>query len=386
MKNHKLTILFDAGPIVNGPKSGIGHYTHRLIEALASRHPEELQLYGHYFNFLGRKRPPLPKNSNLHYRVSKIIPGKAQSALRRIGLQIPFDMLLRKRGDIALFPNFVSLPTMRPIKKVVAIHDLGFIYHPQYLQPANLKFLQKFVPLSIKKASKIITISESTKSQLIDNYDVKSDKISVITPAADNDYYYPRSASEVSNIRKKYGLPAKYVLFTSTLEPRKNIEGVLRSYAALDEKIKKAYGLVLAGGKGWEDESILKTINELRAAGENIITTGYVPDEDLPAIYSGAALFVYPSFYEGFGIPPLEAMACGVPVISADNTSLPEVVGNAGLYVKAEDTAGLTLLIEQVLANPKLAKELRQKGFKQAKKFSWQESAQQLFNLLEELK
>ncbi|MGA2572547.1 MAG: glycosyltransferase family 1 protein [Terracidiphilus sp.] len=242
------------------------------------------------------------------------------------------------------------------------------------------------VPRSIKRAARILAVSEHTKADIIKYYDIPADKISVIYNAVDHSEYYPRPAKEVSAVRSKYKLPAKYILFTGTIEPRKNVEGILGAYAALDEQVKKDHGLVLAGGKGWNDEPIRQAIDKLKSAGEKIICTGYVPDEDLPALFSGASLFVYPSFYEGFGIPPLEAMACGVPVITADNSSLPEVVGDAVIMIKAENIAAITQSISKVLNDSQLANSLRQKGLEQAKKFSWEKSAQTLITLLNSLK
>ena len=379
--------IFVEGSALFKEKTGVGQYTKHLIEAIAKTHPENsYTLFG--FKFFTRPLPPnpFPKNLSIRFKIVRLIPGRGYNLLFKWGVALPVDLVLFSRPDVILYPNFVRWPVLsKRTQTIVVIHDLSFIYYSQFTHPKNLPYMLKHVPPSMKKATHLVAVSESTKNQIVDYYRVAPERISVVTPAIGHAQFYPRTVNEVSKIKKKYKLPIKYILFASTLEPRKNVEGILRSYAALDEELKKEYGLVLAGGKGWKDEFILKTIDELRSAGENIITTGYVPDKDLPAIYSGASLFVYPSFYEGFGIPPLEAMACGVPVISADNTSLPEVVGNAGLYVNAEDTAGLTLLAERVLTNPKLAKELRQKGLKQAKRFSWEKSASELIKVLKSL-
>jgi glycosyltransferase involved in cell wall biosynthesis len=184
---------------------------------------------------------------------------------------------------------------------------------------------------------------------------------------------------------QKYGLPSKYIHFHGTIEPRKNVEGLLDAYAALPDKIKDEFALVITGGKGWKDESIYRKVDYYLASGHRIILPGYIEAEDLPFIYSGASLFVLPSFYEGFGIPPLEAMACGVPVITSDNSALPEVVGDAAILVKADDTPALTGSIEKVLSDKQLAKSMTDKGLKQAAKFSWELSARKLIELLESI-
>jgi len=381
-----MRIIVDMQPAARAHHSGVGVYTAYLVDRLAKNNPDKLEIVGHYYNFLGRQYiSPLPQAGNIRYKVSRLFPEKGMNLIHRFKLNIPFEFLAKSRGDLYLFPNFVAPPSILRTPAVNVIHDLSFVHYGQFTQHRNLPYMLRYVPKSIKRAKHVIAVSESTKRQIVDHYKTNPDKISVVSPAIDHRLFYPRSDNKVAQVRRKYKLPPKYILYTGTLEPRKNVEGILRSYAALDTDLKKKYGLVLAGGKGWNDQTILEIISQLRKAGENIVTTGYVPDENLPAIYSGADLFVYPSLYEGFGIPLLEAMACGVPVISADNTSLPEVVGNAGLYVKAEDANGLTVLMKRVLTNSKLADELRRKGLAQAKKFSWEKSAEELKAVLEKL-
>src|SRR5262249_39725898 len=160
----------------------------------------------------------------------------------------------------------------------------------------------------------------------------------------DHDFFYPRPMAEIDTVKRKYAITKPYILYTGTLEPRKNIKGILDAYNALPPQVRATYSMVLAGGRGWLDQEIRAQLADLQHL--DLLTPGYVPDEDLPALYSGASLFVYPSFYEGFGMPPLEAMACNTPVIAADNSSLPEVVGDAGILVNANDAASLAHHIE----------------------------------------
>jgi len=375
--------VFILGTSVFDSPSGVGQYTKRLIQVMANQHPEDS------FTFFGFRLWPktLPKKeitgANVSYRFIRFMPGRVYNMLFRLGIQIPIDLLLRRRADIFFYPNFTVWPTLnRRTKKVVIVHDLSFIYFPQYASPRNLRDNLKFVPRSLKQADHVITISKSSKKQIVEHYKTDPAKISIVLPAVDLEHFRPRLAAEVAKIRAKYKLPKKYILYTGTLEPRKNLEGLMRAYTALGSEIKQQYGLVLAGGKGWQDQSISAMIEKLSAAGENIKWTGYVPDADLPAIYSGASLFAWPSFYEGFGIPPLEAMACGVPVITSDNSSLPEAVGDAAITVKAEDTQSLVNEIERVLSDEKLVKSMRARGLAQAKKFTWEKSAQTLLSLL----
>ena len=380
--------IYVEGSSVFKDRSGVGQYTKRLIEAAARLDP------GSRFTFFGFKfwSRPLPaqdiKAPNISYRFVRWMPGRVYNMLFRLGVALPVDLFLLRRPDVILYPNFLRWPVLnRKTKTAVVIHDLSFIQFPQFAAPINRQDNLRFVPSSIAKADFIIAVSESSKRQIVDHYKTSSDKVKVITPAIDHKEYYPRPADEIAAIRRKLSLPENYLLYVGNLEPRKNIKGILEAYAGLDKKLKQSYGLVLAGGRGYgrQDGQIQAKIKELQAAGEDIVTTGYVPDADLPVIFSGASLFVYPSFYEGFGMPPLEAMACGVPVITADNTSLPEVVGDAAIKIKAEDTAGLTEAVAKVLSDPELAAELCAKGLAQAQKFSWQTSAQKLMELSEKL-
>ena len=169
-----------------------------------------------------------------------------------------------------------------------------------------------------------------------------------------------------------------------TLEPRKNLIGVLKAFETLPEAIKNSYSLVLVGGKGWLDGKLEAKYGEL-AKKYSLIKTGYVPDEDLPGLYSGASVFVYPAFYEGFGMPPLEAMACGVPVITSDSSSLPEVVGDAAITIKAEDNAMLAQEMAKVLTDKKLADKMKLEGLAQSNKVSWDKSAKKLLDVITEV-
>jgi glycosyltransferase involved in cell wall biosynthesis len=267
-------------------------------------------------------------------------------------------------------------------RSIVTIYDLSYVYFNQFSTPKLKKYFNKLVPRSIRSASHIVTISENSKHEIMEYYKVSEEKIAVVNPAVDHTVFKPRPQEVSSNAAEKYKISKPYILSVCTLEPRKNLIGVLNAFEQLPEDIKSRYCLVLVGGKGWLDGELEAKFNKL-SAKYSLIRTGYVPDEDLPALYSGASVFVYPSFYEGFGMPPLEAMACGVPVITSDNSSLPEVVGGAGIMVSANDTPALAHQIERVLTDKKLAGSMRAKGLEQAKKFTWDKSALKLIDVIE---
>jgi glycosyltransferase involved in cell wall biosynthesis len=379
--------VFVEGGSVFKDRSGVGQYTKHLLEAMAQKHPEN-QYTVFAFRLLGRPlpEPVFKKNLPIAYRFIRFLPGRGYNLLRKLHLAPPIEILLLRKPDVVIFPNFVKWPLFSRTKSIVVVYDLSFINFSQYTQPRNLKYMLKFVPTSVKKSDHVVTISNNSRREILEQYKVNPEKVSIVTPAVDHDRFFPRSKKEIEASRHKYKLPRKYILYAGTLEPRKNIQGILQAYGSLSEELLREYALVLAGGKGWKDEKIHEQIRALRSEGKDIKRTGYVPDEDLPQIYSGAAVFVYPSFYEGFGIPPLEAMACGVPVISSDNSSLPEVVGQAGIMVDANDTNRLAKVISEVLSDKKTADTMRRAGLSRAKEFSWESSAQAMIEVIESLK
>jgi alpha-1,3-rhamnosyl/mannosyltransferase len=314
------------------------------------------------------------------YHLIRWLPAKVFNAIVRKVAAPPVDLMLMKRPDLFIFTNFVRYPLAFRTKAIVIVYDLSFLSHAEYTTKRNRKYLTRYVPRSLERSQHVITISENARRELMDRYRVPAEKITIIYPSIDHDRFFPRHASEAGAVAAAYGITRPYVLFTGTLEPRKNILGILTAYSLLPEHLQKQYTLVLAGGKGWLDRDIRRALEQRDDL--DVVTTGYVPDEDLPALYSGASLFVYPSHYEGFGMPPLEAMACGVPVIAANNSSLPEVVGDAGILIESTDAKLLAMSIEQVLTQPSLAKEMAAKGLLRAKQFSWESGAAKLLDVI----
>ena len=368
-----------------GNLTGVGQNTKRLLEAAAknSQHTD-FEIIRQWW-FFRKFAPPLPAGDHLSYRLVKWVPPIFYYQLyKRTGWAPKYDWLTFRKYNAMIFFNFVAFPVRKNTPVLLVIYDLSYALHPQYSSPKNVAYLNKFVPRSIKSATRIITISENSKKEIVDYYHVPEDKVTIINPAVDHSVFKPQSKSAVAAVAKKYRLNKPYILSVCTLEPRKNLIGVLNAFAQLPEDIKQKYSLVLVGGKGWLDGEIEERFNEL-SKKYSLIKTGYVPDADLPALYSGAALFVYPALYEGFGMPPLEAMACGVPVITSDNSSLPEVVGDAAIKIKAEDTPRLAKEIDNVLTNKSLAADMVKKGLVQSEKFSWDDSAKKLLEVLENL-
>ena len=380
MAKQPLRVLFDANPLANSAKSGVGYYTWQTVAALANKYPEDIVLIGHYFNFLGRKKNlDLPMALNIRYRQSRLLLGKVSNALRKIGLPLPLELLARTKADVLFFPNFVSLPSLFGKPKIITIHDLSFVEHPEYVQQKNGAFLRKFVPKSISSAAAILTISESTKRALASQYG--QSKVAVVVahiPPAEPVQLTPEA---VHSALKELRLSKKFILFVGTLEPRKNVAGLMRAYALLPQEARDQYSLVLAGGKGWNDAEINEVLDDLTAKGHDIVATGYITDIQKVALYSAAEIFVLPSHYEGFGMPLLEAMSYGLPVVASDIEVFHEVAGDAALFVPPEDPQAIAASVAELLADKQLQAKLTKKAATQLKTYSWATVAKTVFNL-----
>ena len=321
-------------------------------------------------NLSGTKRPLLRGfRKALHY------------AEKLTGAYHPVDPQLLQKADIFHSP-FMPIPeavkNTRQIKRFLTVYDLVPVLFPDFfVQDIKDNFTN--IMKSLDSETWVLCISHATKNDLC-NYRKDLDPAKVfVTPLAASDLFYRCSDKErMALVRAKYAIPdAPYILSLSTLEPRKNIDHTIRCFAKLvqEQNIKDLY-LVLVGATGWKYEKIFETISNCDAVKERIIFTGRVADEDLAAVYSGALAFVYPSFYEGFGLPPLEAMQCGVPVITSNTSSLPEVVGDAGIMLDPTDVDGLCHSLLEIYRQPSLQAAMSRKSLERAKQFSWERCTQ----------
>ena len=243
---------------------------------------------------------------------------------------------------------------------------MTFFTHPQYHQWIKTMYFRLFIPSSLKKADMVLAISENTKKDIVTIAKLNEKKIATTYLGVDS-YFVPNTGKESLAVLRKWGIMQPYILFVGMLEPRKNIVGLLKAFSLLS---KKSHILVIVGKKGWMYDDIFSYVKKLRLEN-HVLFTGYVPDEELPALYSSATCFVYPSFYEGFGIPVIEAMACGCPVITAENSSLKEIVGNAALLVDPNNISQIAESMEKILDNKKEREAKRKAGLQQAKKYKW---------------
>jgi glycosyltransferase involved in cell wall biosynthesis len=362
-------------------RAGIGRYTRGLVAALSQLGGDDtfvLMVAGQDGdddvtsdfddNFLVRRLP-------LSQRLWTIL-------WHRLRVPLPIDLLT---GSVDVFhsPDYV-LPPLRRGKKLVTIHDLSFLRYPEGAEPSLRRYLSTAVPRSVDKADLILADSESTRRDVVELLGVPLSKVEVLYPGVDEAFRPVEDSRALAEMRELYRLSRPFLLTVGTLEPRKNIVALLEAYAELRRGKDFDHQLVIAGGLGWRYEGIFSRVAEL-SLEESVSFLNYVPDEHLPALYSLADALVFPSLYEGFGLPPLEAMACGTPVVTSNGSSLPEVIGDAGLMVAAEDSGALADAIRRLLEDSDLRQELVGKGMSRAARFSWQDSGERLIGIYRRL-
>ena len=354
--------------------SGVGHYTRMLTNSLARYSPPGTEVSAFYFNFLSKHRDPI-LDSSIKHEKHTLMPQRLFAKLQSYGLPLPYD-LLSSPVDVAIFPNFDRWTTSKATITAVVIHDLGYLYFPETIEQRNLAHLRRRVAHATRTADLIITVSESVKSEIIAEYGVPASKIIVTPIPADPIYSQPGTI----NVVAKYNLPTKrYIFSIGNLEPRKDLPTMIAAFRALPNKIRKQYSLVLAGGKGWKTETTEHAVAEAQAAGEHIIRPGYIPQEDAPAFYQQADLFCMSAIYEGFGIPIIEALTSGTPVVASDIPVLREAGGDAVLYAQPKNPDDFTKKMLSIITNPQKAR-LDMKATAQAhlNTISWQDNTDRL--------
>ncbi|SKA76598.1 Glycosyltransferase involved in cell wall bisynthesis [Caloramator quimbayensis] len=354
--------------IINNKRAGIGNYGYNLISNLVNEKDVN-------FTFILQKCIKIDYN-NVHYTKNYI-----KSYQRIIDEQLFLPLKYRKY-DLVHFIDYSSPIINIGIPFIVTIHDLSFYKYPEMFSQMSRTLKQRLTPLSIKRASLIIADSNSTRNDIIEYFQTAAEKIRVIYPGKPN-FRKINDITIVENIKNKYGIKGRYILGVCTLEPRKNLKRLVQAFEIIYKYYNDIY-LVLVGQKGWlYDDLMLKIENSF--IKDRIITTGYISKKELECIYSGAEVFVYPSLYEGFGLPPLEAMCCGVPVVVSNSSSLPEVVGDAGIYCDPYSIESIAESVLSILKNQEIKKHLSIEGIKRSEKFSWQKAAQKVMEAYREI-
>ena len=362
-----LRIAIDAHSVGTG-LGGNESYATNLIEALA-----RIDSVNHYTLYVTRREAQ--ERFSHRWPNFSVRTTRPHTPLIRIPLTLSAE--LRKHPVDVLHVQFTS-PPFSPCPVVVSIHDLSFEHLPGTFTWRSRQQLRLTVRRSAHKAAQIISLSEHGRADLVSTYQLNPEKVNVIPLAASSYFCRTSDEQELQRVRQTYGIEGEYILSVGAIQPRKNLSRLIAAYSRLrwanpEGKLPK---LVLVGKCAWLYDETLRTIREMGVT-DSVVLTGYVPQADLPPLYSGALCFVYPSYFEGFGLPPLEAMKCGAPVIVGNKTSLPEVVGDAGVLVDPFDVDDIASAIQRVIADPGLRTLLRAQGLERAKLFDWQETARQ---------
>lgn len=402
--------------------SGVPEYTYNLVKKILKLDSENE--YRLFYSSLREARGPmraLTRICPVKFRQNVELRSKFHGASAKIvWLKWPnkilnyflFKILNRPKIDKFLGVDVFWMPHINFIglsgaaRSVLTVHDLSFLRYPQFFS-SRKNFWHKMVNIKklAKRFDKIVAVSENTKKDIVELCGIEEERVKVIYSGIGEEYRKISNSkfqisnkiqnskfqngdnfSELEKMKKKYNLPNKFILFLGTLEPRKNVEGLIAAYDELrnNNKDLSEYKLVVAGGKGWKSESIFYAWQN-SPFKDDIIFLGYIKKEDKPYLYNLASLFVYPSFYEGFGFPPLEAMACGAPVVTSAYSSLPEIVGEAALMIDPYNISDIALAMEKVLADERLRNNLAENGLKIAAEFNWEKTAEEYLEVFRNL-
>lgn len=379
-------IGIDASRATREQRTGTEGYCLHLLRALLRLDAENA--YTLYYN---TPPPPglLPLPANARQRV---MPFPRLWTHGRLSWE-----MARRAPDVLFVPAHV-LPLIHPRRCVATIHDLGYYHEPDAHPPRQRAYLEWATRYNADNATRIIVDSEATRRDLATLLHVPDDKMRVIHLGVDARFQPQRAAARVAAVKQVYGIAGPYILYVGTVQPRKNLVRLIEAFGRVVQAIEGGYEgmnpyatesgqglltLVLVGRKGWGCEPIMRAAEEMEL-GKRVIFPGYASDEDLPALYSGAELFVMPSLYEGFGLPVLEAMACGTPVVASNVSSLPEIAGDAALLADPADSASLARAIIRVLLDPARAAAMRERGLARARQFTWDACARQTLAVLRE--
>ncbi len=360
---------------------GIGRYVREMLCALSNiDQSNQYSLFYASNNKSNHAMLDLPDNFRVrHLPMNDIWLARIW---QRIRLPLPVE-LITGFIDIYHSPDFTLPPTLSGIPTLLTVHDLSFLRDPESAAPRLRGYLEVAVKRSVRLATHILADSQSTKDDLIELYLTPEDKITVLYAGVSSAFRPILDSSQLMKVRKRYNLGDQpFVLSVGTLQPRKNHIALIKAFElALRDS---DYNLVLAGGQGWSYEEVHDLVR-LRGLQHRVLFAGFVADEDLSALYSSADVMAFPSLYEGFGLPVLEAMACGVPVLASNVSCLPEVAGAAALFVDPRDVEAMSAAMLKLLSNVDLRETLRKKGFERVEQFSWQSSAVNLLRVYKNL-
>ncbi|MEK7160387.1 MAG: glycosyltransferase family 1 protein [Patescibacteria group bacterium] len=399
-----LKIGIDIRCLMSHIRTGVGEYAYELLSAIFKIDKEnQYYLFYNSHTDVAEHTPLWKQQNNIHYVATKWPNKLFNASIKILGLP-KLDKLISRNGPLDYFfsPNYNFTALSKNVKHILTIHDLSFKFYPHFFSLKQRLWHWAVNPKKqCRQADAILTLSENTKRDIVDYYQIPPEKIKVMGGGVSKIFNHPHviptkveeslssglrdpsAALGMTNtdIRKKYNLPNRFILFLSTVEPRKNITGLIEAFELAYSSLPIPHSLVIAGNAGWNDKKIYtKALSS--SLRNNIEFIGYVEAKDKPALYSMSELFVYPSFYEGFGFPVLEAMACGAPVITSNLSSLPEIAENAAYLVNPNRPAEISQAIIKMLTDENLRKHFKKMGLEQAKKFSWESAAKKFLQLI----
>lgn len=380
-----MNIAFDAIPLISDRITGIGWCEAGQTMAMAKLHPENTYTY----NFFSRRDD--------HIKMERIAPFAGDDIGTKLVhfsgymyraattfVPVPYSWFFGKDADISHFFNYIVPPAVHG-RTVVTVHDMVYKTFPETVRGRTKMMLDMGLKKSMKRADIIVTDSEFSKTEILKYFPQHEKKLRVAPCGVDLQKFRPCTEPErIPEVKKSLGIEGDYLLYVGTIEPRKNLERLISAYHIFTQRHSGAPKLVLAGGKGWLYDGIFAKVQELGLA-QQVIFTKYVPAGDMNPLMCGATAFVFPSIYEGFGMPPLEAMACGVPVLSSDAASLPEVTGDCAVVCDAYSEESIADGLERLCSSEELRRELSRRGLERARTFTWERSAEILYDIYKEL-
>lgn len=355
------------------PLTGIGRYTYEISKHIKQNDDFETSFF---YGYISKKL--LAPSDKSDIKSLKFLLTKNQY-IKKIARKILMfsSRIFSSTYDIYWQPSFIPNDGIKAKKIVTSVHDFSFILHKEYHPEERIEYFEKYFLKNIIKCDMIITGSEFSKKEILNRLSFTTNQVKVIYHGVNHNLF-----KVLNNISVDFKLPKKFIFSVGSIEPRKNLVGLLKAYNHLNKEFKKEYKLVLAGFKGWENKEIMELIEQSK---ENIHYLGFISDDELAKVYNLASCFVFPSFYEGFGLPVLEAMACGAPVVCSNTTSLPEVGGDAVIYCNPHDIYDIKEKMKMVLNDKNIQQKMIEKGLKRVKQFTWEKSAYQHIEIFKSL-
>ena len=373
-----LKIAIDYTSAVN-QNAGIGRFVRQLVHAVIANDPVDNFVLLHANPNPGRT-PNYPTGPNVTRRVLRVNERWTNIIWHRLQAPIPADWLT---GPVDLFhsPDFV-MPPVRAARSILTVHDLAFLLYPECAHASLRAYLERTVPRSVQRADYVVADSENTRNDVICLLGVPPERVTVVPGGVDPAFQPVTDPARLAALRQTIGLDetTPYILFIGVIEPRKNLVGLIEAFDILKDRRPLPHKLVVAGRRGWLSDSTMERAERSKYR-RDIVFTGFIPDGELPTLYSAAEAFAFPSHYEGFGLPVLEAMACGTPVVASRASSLPEIVGDAGMQVDPDDPERLASALELLALNPEMRADFRARGLERASTFTWDAAAKVMLDV-----